>query len=387
MNVKTNVKATAAVPITRAGRRGSACPLAPPPCYTIQAGPEQPADHSTRPEREGPMNSYKRILRARLIITSWFLVPTLLRGNTSSIFFDAVAVLLCCACILLSGCDSFSNSEDPVPEGLTGKIVFASGIGDSDSNIFIMNADGSELTRLTSQGLGDDPDLSPDKSKIVFEAYRYTGRPGRGGGAGIFVINSDGTGERPILGGTESACFLVVCNWSEPDWSPDGSKIAYTRIGSDPIHVMNADGTEATRITDISGGDPTWSPDGSKIAFWSVVDGNFEIFVVNVDGSGLTNLTKSSADESDPAWSPDGSKIAYLGHEDSGPLYIFVMNADGTNQTRLTNGLDAGALTWSPDGSKIAFTRNRHRLYVMNADGTGVTRIRVTAKVFSPDWR
>ncbi len=114
-------------------------------------------------------------------------------------------------------------------------------------------------------------------------------------------------------------------------------------------------------------------PAEDKIAFVSDRDGNFEIYVMNADGSGQTRLTDSSADESGLAWSPDGTRIAFVSDRD-GNSEIYVMNADGSDQTNLTNN-PASEYTpsWSPDGARIAFHSDREGnidVYVMNADGS-----------------
>jgi WD40 repeat protein len=152
---------------------------------------------------------------------------------------------------------------------------------------------------------------------------------------------------------------------THPAWSPDGSKIAFTsnRDGNLEIYVMNADGSGQANMTNTPGlfgegvqeGAPAWSPDGSKIAFDRSSDsGNtFDIFVMNADGSGLTQLTTPGGYERHPAWSPDGSKIAYESYQplDSGNFDIYVMNADGSGNTNLTDtpGVGDGVQELNPD--------------------------------------
>lgn len=139
------------------------------------------------------------------------------------------------------------------------------------------------------------------------------------------------------------------------------------------VYVMDTDGSNLTQLTDYSIGaqDPVWSPDGKKIAFASINDGG--IYTINADGTNLTRIVyKTVYDEytdtwhiaanEHPSWSPNGSMIVYasFGDEDSGTTVananIYVVNSDGTGARRLTNDLSyEGQPSWSPDGSKIAF--------------------------------
>lgn len=129
-------------------------------------------------------------------------------------------------------------------------------------------------------------------------------------------------------------------------------KIAFAsdRDGNWEIYVMNADGSGQTRLTKNPARDefPDWSPDGKKIAFVSGRDGTIDTYVMNADGTGQARLTTNPADDYRPAWSPDGSKIAFMAHRD-GNTEIYVMNADGSSQTNLTqNQADDWEPSWSP---------------------------------------
>ena len=166
------------------------------------------------------------------------------------------------------------------------------------------------------------------------------------------------------------------------------SQIAYMDSDGDwEIYLMNADGSGITNLTDNPAvdGNPAWSADGARIAFTSDRDGNYEIYVMNADGSGATRVTNDLAWDTDASWSPDGTKIAFA--SDRGPSFdIYVMNPDGSGVTQLTNDLAREAEpSWSPDGSKIVF-QSEYDIYVMNADGSGVTDLTNNLGGWQPAW-
>lgn len=127
-----------------------------------------------------------------------------------------------------------------------------------------------------------------------------------------------------------------------------------------------------------------------RIAFSSDRTGNYELFTINADGSGLAQLTNDPGYDDHPAWSPDGTRLAFTR---TALLYrdIYVMNADGTAVVRLTtDGADDHEMAWSPDGTKIVWRIDRHgagKLAVMNADGSGATEIAANRDgLLSPSW-
>lgn len=125
------------------------------------------------------------------------------------------------------------------------------------------------------------------------------------------------------------ATFLV--NGYDPVWSPDGLKLAFEFGGS--VSIVDRFGQATRTVTE--GKEPTWSPDGLRIAFVSSRDGDADIYVADVDGMNVLQLTDNIAYDSKPAWSPDGSRIAFASDR-SGYTEIYVMDADGNNPTRLT---------------------------------------------------
>ncbi len=183
----------------------------------------------------------------------------------------------------------------------------------------------------------------------------------------------------------------------DPAWSPDGKRIAFVsdRDGNFEIYVMNADGSGQRRLTTNSAADrnPAWSRDGKQLIFQSKRDGNEEIYLMNADGSRQTRLTSNAGDDIFPDLSPDGTKITFTSNR-NGNLDIFVMNADGSQQTPLTNHAHRDVWSrWSPDGRRLTFFSRRDsnddddEIYVMNADGNDIKRLTENrGHDFCPDW-
>ena len=204
-------------------------------------------------------------------------------------------------------------------------------------------------------------------------------------------MSSDGSGQARITSGSID---------ESPSWSPDGMKITFSRRSNyiDPgdIYVMNADGSGQTNLTNESAYDenPDWSPDGSKIVYARTTPtGYFDIFVMNADGTDQRNLTDQPQSENQPRWSPDGTKIAYTDAAccgDRGDLHM--MNADGSGAWNVTHDLpEDSSPSWSADSSKIAFTRwnnGDYELFITNADGSARWNLTNTSYVHEgePDW-
>jgi dipeptidyl aminopeptidase/acylaminoacyl peptidase len=248
-------------------------------------------------------------------------------------------------------------------------------------HIFRMNADGSEVVDLTPTADGEEGRISPSGRKIAFTSHRD-------GSADIFLMNADGAGVRKLT--------TSPAHDSDPAWSPDETKLVYvsTASGTSNVWVMNADGSGATQLTSSGGFDPSWSPGGSLIAYSRAVRFcNFDvcaadIFVIPASGGAATDLT-NNADEVafEPAWSPDGSHIAF--EQDR---QIWIMQADGSDIRRISRDgtVQDLAPVWSPDGSAIAFKRllNGSQVFVMNADGSAATNLSESSSNDAPtSWR
>jgi TolB protein len=224
-----------------------------------------------------------------------------------------------------------------------------------DFDVYVINADGSGERNLTGDAQSFLPIWSPDGRKIAF----WSGPDGNGG---VYVVNADGSKRRLLADGGAVLRHQIGRNLRHVAWSPDGRKMLLVRSGLSQgrtsgggrkhyVVVMNADGSGLRRLKRFAsgnGGLPSWSPDGRKIVFVDALDGNFEVYVMNADGSEVRNVTRHPGHDSDPAWSPDGRKIAFATRHE-GNFEIYVMNADGSGQRNLTrNPAPDHSPVWSP---------------------------------------
>jgi Tol biopolymer transport system component len=253
------------------------------------------------------------------------------------------------------------------------------------SELALVNPDGSGRRRLTTDGRGYfHPDISPDGRRIAFAGLGSNG-------FAIYLMNAAGTGVTLLV----DRAFSAV-----PVWSPDGTRIAFRSLNDGPfgqvgrIFVINVDGTGLRQLSPDDPDPnqffyfdegPTWSPDGSKVAFTRTG----ALTVINVDGTGMITLP-TPAGANYPSWSRDGTRIAYsalFGSED-----IFVSNADGSNVFRVTTALDQeNNPRWSPDSRRLVFCRvvdGFFQLFTINADGTGETRLSANPNTHecTPSW-
>jgi uncharacterized protein YjdB len=213
--------------------------------------------------------------------------------------------------------------------------------------IYVMNADGTGKGAITETAWWSyDPAFSPGGSKIAFVSNRH------GGYLRIYVMDSDGSNVTLVSDTTAAS------NAGEPSWSPDGSRIAYSGGGN--IYVMDQNGSNRWIIA--AAGDntnnlsPSWSPDGTKIAFkrttTTAVGGTDtgHICIVAAEAGTPTCITSGSVIDRFPTWSPDGSMIAFDSKRE-GDVFtqIYMVNVNGTGLTRITDGTTASAHpAWRP---------------------------------------
>jgi TolB protein len=282
------------------------------------------------------------------------------------------------------------------------------------AEIYLMDGDGTNPRRLTSNAFGDGfPALSPDGTRIVFDSNRLRAQGEPLNTSDLFVMNADGTDQKSLTRGSSGT------------WSPDGREIAFHASASGMGRPINSNPGGATTDSDIFvlsvadflakrtrpknitnnpsaiDDDPDWSPNGRQIVFTShaVIDSadnhtTAEIYMIDADGAGKPRrLTDNAEEERAPSWSPDGKRIVFSCRRGGPDFEICIMNADGSGQVQLTdNAVPELTPSWSPDGKQIVFHRRvggpgQFQLFVINADGTGEKQLTFPPGINAfPNW-
>jgi TolB protein len=288
------------------------------------------------------------------------------------------------------GCGS-DEVQGPPSTRTSDKIAFINELG-SDRGIYLMNPDGSEETLLTATPVSSALRWSEHRRQIVFDG---------GVNNDIYVINADGTGERQLTQTVPQQQRGRVINQEQfPTISPDGGRIAFeadqaplSEVANSEIYVINTDGGGLTNLTHDPGMDfrPVWSPDGHQIAY----TGSGRLWVMNADGSGKAQISGDAVVEIEaPTWSPDGRMLAFLvlvgdifnhtGYE------LHLVSVDGTGERTIATGNILTAPIWSPDGNRIVYGEEFQLVVVINPDGSNRRQLtgedlRRTSPVWSPD--
>lgn len=336
----------------------------------------------------------------------------MMKRNLTRLLFCAVVFLLLSGLGVSCGDGGEENGDNgPEPDVLAlwkaqpnQMIVFMSRADSPEGELYLLDKAG-QIARLTKNSRHENnPALSRDGKKVAYNAGDESNQTTWE----IYVLDLDTNQETRLT-------FNQVID-AHPDWSPDGSKIAFGSFrdinvkptGTADIYVMNADGTGLKQMTSSpwEDNDPEWSPDGSKIVFKSTRDtqssAREEIYVMNSDGSGAKRLTETSGWQSDhdPSWSPGSDEIVFIRFEGSRPWTDTAGFADdwqeltpwnvytvdlGGNTQKLTNNAEAGwgVALFSTDAGRILYGRidwitdehdkvsgGLHRLILMSPDGS-----------------
>lgn len=255
-------------------------------------------------------------------------------------------------------------------------------------------------------GCGSEPSTGDDAGRFVFAAEDE-----RAGSLQVLhTAEADGTDVESVIRDASAEVH------SDPEWSPDGTRIAFDRATpcpqrNDPIDshchaiwTVNVDGTEAQRVVgpsvDVNYLSPTWSPDGKRLAYvHSALEPEAEdLYVIDASGEQPRRLT-TELSVYDPAWSPDGDDIVFSAYGPGGYFPgsdLYVVGVDDGQVRRLTHTPSSGEdhPSWAPDGNRIAYERLIPRraivyqVWVMNSDGTEQKRVSEPAADFdlSPVW-
>ncbi len=271
---------------------------------------------------------------------------------------SSLVVVLALYCLGLAQL-SVSSAAAAFP-GENGKIAFVSTRDAGSEEIYTINPDGTDLQRLTNNGVSDEmPAWSADGDRIAFER-----------GSAIAVMNADGSGQQQIA--TDARL---------PAWSPSGLRIAFAR--DQALWTMNADGSDQTPIAEMEDAVPAWAPSGARIAMsgccFAPASDASSILTVNPGGDALAVLVDGGG-SLQPNWSPDGSRIVFT--SDNG---LEVMTSGGGDRQVRGSCLEPA---FSPQGDQIVCAKDGE-IVIINADGTG-TPTDVTTDLFgdfSPDWQ
>ncbi|MDE0427001.1 MAG: hypothetical protein OXN25_19280 [Candidatus Poribacteria bacterium] len=281
-------------------------------------------------------------------------------------------LLLLCSLSLLLCLPTFAQ----VPT--TAKIAFVSrGINPSgiyQSNIYMMNPDGSDLVNLISKSRSRGINhiaWEPSGQRILFCSDHK-------GKHDIHIMNADGTDAKPVF--TEPRYRV------EPTWSPDGKRIAYVASAQPmgrSLYIASTNGQFGKSIVQVGirGGQPDWSPDGTEIVFVAASQGTRKIYILNLESHTQKQLLPDKNPwMQHPAWAPDGRRIAFVWSPNRSGTGIYLINRDGTGLKQITkpDPLRTLSIAWAPSGDELVYakdTRDSLHLFKVNLNDQHVQQL------------
>jgi Tol biopolymer transport system component/DNA-binding winged helix-turn-helix (wHTH) protein len=258
---------------------------------------------------------------------------------------------------------TFDTARDAYPDWRRdGRIRFQNFGGNNQGESHIIDSNGQNQTIVSDIPGMRQGGWTPDGKRLMF--WRYDD-------PSVYLADADGGNEKKLP-------FIPAGS----HWSPDGQRLVYQgsiiKNGEKDwdIFVYDVSSGRSTNLTNNPAldADPSWSPNGKEVVFNSNRSGNFEIYIMNSDGSGIRQLTEHPAWDSHPAFSPDGTQIVFNSNRENADSDVYLMNADGGGAVRVVdweNNEEIGPGCWSPDGTKIAFVSDRSGnddIYVTNVE-------------------
>jgi len=274
---------------------------------------------------------------------------------------------------------------------MTGRLTLALGALGLAAASPSLAEDGSARAVVTA-GSSAMPSWTPDGTHLVFHSRRKEEKQRGIAARNIWIVSTDGSGERQLTKGTKDEYHPAV--------SPDGKKLLFVSElnGSRDIWIADLDGQNAVPLTDDPGTEdqPAWSPDGRQIVYaaFPKEGGSFDLWLMYADGSGRRRLTTTPANEIFPAWHPSGDAIAYV-TDVNGNFDIYTIDVrDGRTAPLVVSPDHEARPAWSRDGTKLAFTRwpahgrtSDATPWVANADGTAPIELTAApAPALHPAW-